>query len=321
MKLNPGQMQQELKQQKFWPLYWIYGPERYLSRELVKSLRNQVVGGNSWAEERLDGAVTSASEVVAAAQSIPFGGGTRFLVVRDAHLIREPELFQELLGPRAALADLPFVCVFVAKDLDGRRKFSKVLVEQAAVVACDPIPELEREQWIHRLAVGLEIEPSGIPVEFFARSEPWSLEWVESELLKWKTAEEAEPGLGAEILVGGPAAGVSSDRFMEAFLEQRSLLGTLPWVEKLGRRPEDALPLLGLLTWNVRMLGLLAARSRSVRVAPFIEGKLRRALRSWTLEELKELQAELATLDHSIKQTPQEPLALWGVLVQRFCRK
>ncbi len=320
MKLEAKQIRQELSQGVAWPVYWIYGPERLQIRELVALLRNTVVGENAWAEEKLDGASVVAQDVIAAAQSVPFGGGLRFLVVRDAHLIREPDALAELFGARAKREDLPFVCVLLSKDLDARRKFSKQLIEKAAVVECGNIPEQQRETWIHYLAGTLGLEARALPIDALVRAEPWSLEWVESELLKWALAEEVESGLGNQVLVGAAAPGMGSEKFIDAFLVRRSLPEALQAVETLGRKPEEALPLLGLLSWNVRMLALLVARSRAVKLPPFLQDKLMRALRVWNLEELQELQSALSTLDFGIKQTPQEPMALWGVLIQQFCR-
>lgn len=319
MKLEAKQVQQELKQGQAWPVYWVYGPERLQVRELVALLRKTIVGENAWAEERLDGASLGGQDVVAAAQSIPFGGGLRFVVVRDAHLIREPDAMAELFGPRAKIEELSFVCVLVSKDLDARRKFSKQLIEKAAVVECAAIPEQQRETWIQYLAGTLGLKSRSLPLNTLVRAEPWSLEWVESELMKWALAEEVQAGLGEEVLVGGASSGMSSEQFIDAFLVRRNLRDALQAVETLGRKPEEALPLLGLLTWNVRMLALLAARSRAVKLPPFLQEKLMRALRVWSLEEIQALQSALSDLDFGFKQTPQEPMALWGVLISRFC--
>ena len=77
----------------------------------------------------------------------------------------------------------------------------------------------------------------------------------------------------------------------------------------------------GLLAWNVRTLALLAANPRSVRLPPAAQDRLVRALRAWKIDELQALRAAISEMDFAFKQTPQEPLALWGVLISNFCRK
>jgi DNA polymerase III delta subunit len=321
MKLDSRQLLQELKDGLGWPVYWIHGTESWRVREACAALSRAWVGGRSWAEDRLDGGSCSAEDVVASAQSIPLGGGARVVWVRDAHLIRDAEALAGLLGPRGPGAELPWICIFTARDLDGRKKISKLLLEKAAVLACEEVPEEQRESWVSHLARARGLDVGRLPMELLCRFEPWSLDWVQNELEKWDLSEAAEAGSGSQVLLGGDAgsAGVS-DRFTEAFLEQRSLSRALLELDSLVAQPEQALPLLGLLAWNVRMMGLLLARSRSLRLSPFLENRLRRAVARWTLPELRALQAALAELDFAVKQTPQEPLALWGVLVHQFCR-
>lgn len=328
MRLEPKQLQQELKQGLAWPVYWIHGDESYRVREVCSLLQRSLVGDRAWCEDRIEAAQAGAEDVLASFQSIPLGGGTRVVWVRDAHLIlqsKDTEPLARLFGPRVAIAELPAVCIFVAKDLDGRRKFSKQLIEQAAVIACEPVPEEGREGWVRYLAQsrGLHGEilvPGSAALQLLLSHEPWSLDWVCNELTKWELSEAAHPGSGAEVLAGGGGSGAGAgDAFIAAFIEHRDLRRSLEQVEVLSSRPELSLPLLGLLAWNVRMLGLLASRSRSVRMAPSQEGRLRRALRAWSTEDIQQLQEALFDLDFAVKQTPQEPLALWGVLVQQFC--
>jgi DNA polymerase III delta subunit len=51
--------------------------------------------------------------------------------------------------------------VFWSKDLDARKKFSKRLVEHAAVVTCDEVLEVDRPRWIHYLAQRKSIDLKG----------------------------------------------------------------------------------------------------------------------------------------------------------------
>ncbi|MEN9723633.1 MAG: hypothetical protein RJB38_1619 [Pseudomonadota bacterium] len=320
MKLDAKQVQQELKQGLVWPVYWLHGSERFQIRELVNLLRKTVVGEKTWSEERLDGGSLGADDVISAAQSIPFGGGVRFVVVQEAHLIQSPEDLSCLFGARLPLDQASFVVVFIAKDLDARRKFSKVLIERAAVVGCTEIPEEQREAWVRYLGAKWGISAETLPLELLVRSEPWSLEWLDQELAKWALAESAAPGLGRETLAGvGGLGEFPVDAFLTDFLERRNLRGALSWVSVIATKTDVSLPLLGLLAWNVRMAALMAARSPTLRLAPIQQAKLTRMVRGWKLEELQALQKELFELDFALKQTPQEPLALWGVLIQRFC--
>ena len=322
-KLEPKIVQRELEQGNLWPLYWLYGQERMKSRELLKRIRRAALGdvGSKFsllgmAEETLDGAEIDAARVVEAAQSPSLGGGIRLIVVRDAHALKNPEVLLELAGPRAPVKDLASVCVFLSKDLDQRKKFSKALVEKAAVVACDEVAENEREAWIGYLAKrrGLVIE-AALSIQL-ASLDPWGLDIVDQELEKLSLAD------GADVIQGGVLGG-GADAFLEAFFS-RDLKTALIRAETFASKPDEALPLLGLLSWNVRQFALhladLERNTRTLRLNPYVAEKMHRWAKRWKLSEVLQLQLALAQLDFGIKQTPKLPLGLWTDLVTAFTR-
>ena len=338
-KFELKQVQRDLEKNQIWPVYWIYGPERMKAREIVKRIRKAVLGnseeasstsglfGGGLSEERLDGTQVSAREVADAAQSLALGGGVRLIVVREAHAMSGVEELEPLLGEPSPRENLTSVCVFLAKDLDGRKKFSKQLTEHAAVVECEAVADADRDPWIGYLAKarGLTLSESEF-MELKARLsaiDPWSLDTVDSELEKWELARGA--GLSPEEALESlqASAGAGSEVFVDAFFS-RSGLQAMSAATEFAAQPEQTLPLLGLLTWNVRQLLQIRAASEGVsraqvKLSPFLQEKLNRYVRVWTLDELISLQGALFELDHAMKQTPKLPLGSWSSLVMEFC--
>jgi len=331
-KLEPKAVQRELEQGMLWPVYWIYGQEAMKARELLKRIRKTALGdaaesaGGLFAmsEENIDGSETPASQIVDSALTCSLGGGTKFVVVKEAHAIKDAEELQPLLGARAPKAEISAVCVFPSKDLDARKKFSKILLEKAAVVPCEEVPEAEREAWISYLAKrrGLEI-PSGL-VSQIAALDPWTLDIVDQELEKYALALTNTSGEAADVLLAelGPQGG--AEAFLQDFFS-RDLKKSLERVQALAERPDESLPLLGLLAWNVRQLAtLLAARASGGRstpkLSPYLAQKLEAWARHWTLPEILAVQERLAPLDFGFKQTPLMPLGMWTELVTASCR-
>jgi DNA polymerase III delta subunit len=319
-------IQKELEQEMVWPVYWLYGAERMKSRELLKRIRKTVLGEDAgsnsvfgMAEETIDGAGLDASSVVEAALSPTLGGGTRLIIVRDAHALKNPEQIADLLGPKKSKAELSSVCVFLSKDFDARKKISKLLNEKAAVVPCEDVPETEREAWIQYLAKRKGVNLNNENLIQLASLDPWSLDIIEQELEKFSL----DPEQNGEVLLGGMAPGTGSESFLDAFFA-RNLKQSMIIVEGFANSPEQALPLLGLFAWNVRHLGLVLADqkagTRVVKLSPYIADKLRAYSRVWSLEEVLELQERLEKVDFGLKQTPLLPIGLWGDLVVRFCR-
>lgn len=323
-KLEPKIIQKELEQNQLWPVYWLYGSERMKSRELIKRIRKVALpeeGGalSGMAEENFDGGETDAGSVLEAAQSLSFGGGLRLIIVRDAHAMKNPEQIAELLGPRKPREELGSVCIFLSKDLDQRKKISKFLVEKAAVVPCDEIPEAEREAWIQYLSKRRGASLSNEMIVRLTSLDPWSLDIVDQELEKFSL----DPAGSGETFLGGLAPGSGADGFLDAFFG-RDLAKTFKTVENFANQLEEALPLLGLFAWNVRHLALVLgdqnAGTRVVKLNPYVADKFRIWAKNWKLSEVMELQARLQDLDHGLKQTPLLPVGLWSDLVIRFCR-
>ena len=175
------------------------------------------------------------------------------MVVRDAHALKNPEVLSEFMGPSQSKSEVRAVCVCFSKDLDARKKFSKILVEKSAVVPCEEVIEGQKNPWIQFLAKrrGLELNPS--VVLRLCSLDPWSLDIVDQELEKLALA-----GSGSDVILNDSHQAPGPDVFLLNFF-QRDVDSTLPLVSRFAENPEDALPLLGLFAWNVRQLSVLIA--------------------------------------------------------------
>lgn len=327
-KFEPKLIQREVEAGKLRPVYWLYGSEAMKSRELLKRIRARVLGeeGKSGAavfgEAVLDAQDCEVSDVLDAAQSLSLGGGAKFVVVKQAHLLKNPDPLMELctsefISPGSGAS----VTVFLSKDLDQRKKFSKVLVEKAACVSCEETPEDEREGWIHYLAKHKSITPTTSEAALLLAMDPWSLDGIERELEKMALAINPEDR--EAVLLGGLEGKGATEHFVEGFL-LRDRKRALPEVRHFAGFPENALPLMGLLAWNVKMLvGVLKDReagTRETKIHSFLQDRFSRYQRVWSLSEAITLSHSLAEIDFSTKQTPRDPLGFWTDLVVKYCR-
>lgn len=348
-KLEPKVIQKELEQGLLWPVYWLYGQERMKSRELLKRIRSAVFTQHSvqpgqehtsqsstlisLAETLLDGSEVHAQEVVdnALSQSLlgALNEGPRLVVIRDAHLMKNAEVLGELLLPRAKRSELSSVCVFLSKDLDGRKKFSKQLLEKAAVVPCEEVPEADREAWIQYLAKRKGVQSSATELSRLANLEPWSLDIVDQELEKCFLLYSE--GVPSSIIQKDTDthplkdnARIRAEEWMDAFFK-RDLKTSLNHVQDFAEQVDESLPLLGLLAWNARYLAIARSEGgnglRGLKVNSFVAERLQRWGQFWQLPEILELQKEIARLDFCLKQTPLVPLGVWSAMVMKFCKK
>ncbi|MGK5086940.1 hypothetical protein WDW86_05235 [Bdellovibrionota bacterium FG-2] len=329
-KFDLKQIRAELEKDLVWPVYWLWGREKMKSRELLKRIRDCVIktpadgaapsllAGLSMSEHTFDGAQALEASILEAAQSMSLGGGAQFIVVKSAHLLKKPDELAELMGPQIKVHEAPWVCVFVSDELDGRRKFTKTLVDKAAVVACEEVLEAEREAWVNYLSKRKDADLGAALRASLCVMEPWSLDVVEREIEKF----QLNP---SDYAVAGETKGAKSDEFIEVFF-QRDKKRALHLGEGLFGSPEDALPLLGLLSWNVRHFALWlstggpqdAGLRRELKMNPYTAERFRKWAPRWKLHEILALNEELSRLDFSQKQTPLQPLGLWSSLVNCF---
>ncbi|MBI4925889.1 MAG: hypothetical protein HY843_08205 [Bdellovibrio sp.] len=326
-KLELKLIQGELEKNILRPLYWLYGGEELKVRELVHRIKQtiQKISSSSFSflnEDIFYASETEAATLIDAAKNLTFGGGTRFLLVREAHLIKDPECLEELMGPPWT-KDVPYVCVFIARDLDQRKKFSKTLLEKAALVPCEEVSEGEREAWIAYLAKLKGMKLSADEVLNLRSFDPWNLSILEKELEKLfllnSTCAEADKNL-----LSVNEGMWKSDQFLESFF-QRDLQKSLQQVGQFANQPEESIPLLGLIAWNLRHFILKLSQKDSFnnikgKFNPYLHDRLNRWSCFWTLDEVMDLHKSLFELDFSTKQTPRLPLGLWTNLVIRYCR-
>lgn len=203
----------------------------------------------------------------------------------------------------------------MSKDLDKRKKSSKILLEKAAVVTCDEVLETDREAWIQYLAKqrGVKVSPEAVSALMVIM--PWSLDAIDNELFKLSVAtgvlehpEDALQGAGTES---------QTDRFLDAFLS-RDRAPALASLDSFARHTEESLPLLGLLAWNVRQL--IVFGTGELKTNSYLAQRLGRYAPKWTSQELESIQEKLAELDFDLKQTPKLPIAAWHNLITQVCR-
>ena len=334
-KIELKTIQTELEQGLAWPLYCIFGPEKLKSRELVKRIRQTLSGpetgkeaGNvagkikspAWGETVFEGSESETSQILDSLLSPSLFGGIKLVIIKDAHALKNPELLTPIMGSRRAVKTLEAVCICLAKDLDGRKKFSKVLLEKAAVIPCEEVPEGQKASWIQFLAKrkAVNLDPSWLAR--LCSLESWSLDLMEQELekiaLSNSSSEVPEQNCHHSLGVSGGQA------FLESFFS-RNLQAALPWVSRFADNQDEALPLLGLLGWNVKQLSFLIADkengTRYAKMNPYMAEQFRKWSTHWNLQEILKLQEDLSRLDFSMKQRPLMPLGLWSHLVIQHC--
>ena len=325
-KIEPKLIQKELDAGKVRPVYFIFGPERMKSRELVKRITKTVLNGekaNDFNFEKWDGSEVPIDSILDSVQSFSMMGGTKLVLIRNADEIKNLEPFCDYLksleqNDAKEFDFYPSVVVMLSKNFDARKKTSKVIQEQAAVIPCEEVLEQDREPWIDYLAKrrGVVLTPEE---RLTLRGlDPWSLDIVDSEISKLELVGDDGALRSAALL-----SGVSSharDEFIDSIFcrDQKRALSVM---HLFSEEVEVQLPFLGLLAWNLRHLKLLIMEKEmksgsSEKRNPYLMKNLDRWRKHWTLQSIQDLEHSLFEVDFSLKNTRLLGKGLWMSVIQ-----
>ena len=325
-KIEPKLIQKELEARKVRPVYFVFGPERMKSRELIRRITKAVLGDdkpNDFNFEKWDGSEVTMDSILDSTQSFSMMGGTKLVLVRNADEIKNMDLLADYLknlddmDPKDFDA-YPSILVLVSKGFDGRKKSSKLIQEHAAVIPCEEVAEQDREPWIDYLAKRRALVLSQEERLTLRGQDPWSLEIVDSELSKLELVGDDQL-LRSESLLSGVSS-YARDEFIDAIFcrDRKRAMGLM---HLFSEEVEVQLPFLGLLSWNLRHLKLLIleqeTRARSTEKRnPFLMKNLERWRRHWTLKSIQELEHSLFEIDFSLKNTRLMGKGLWMSVIQ-----
>jgi DNA polymerase III subunit delta len=130
------------------PLYLLLGPEVYLRRVAAQTITEAALSRTllrEFNESSFSLLSDSVQAVVAAADQLPMMSDKRVVRIRDFARLREADediLIRYLNNPSPST-----VMIFVADELDKRKKSSKVLLDACTVVEFAPLKDAEARSW------------------------------------------------------------------------------------------------------------------------------------------------------------------------------
>lgn len=263
----PKQVLAELEKGKGRALYYLYGEEPFKINEFVEKATRALFGDEknlTFCIDRIDGAAATGADVLDAIQSMGLfggehGGSRRLVVVRQAHLLKEVEALANA-APGAGKTS-PWgenLLLLVGDSLDGRRKFHQWLKKEGLALEFKPARDAELAQWVQYLAKKTGATVSGQAAQMLAVFSDGSLYRLSQEIEKAWLFAGAKPGV--ELTIEHVAAISSSQvthemvELVSAILEGKRTRALL-LAEKLIRASEDALGLVGFLTWAIKNPG------------------------------------------------------------------
>src|SRR3989304_8019911 len=132
--MNYSELIKNIEKGKIEPLYLFYGEEGFLIDEAVKKIVSVIVepSNRDFNLEFLRGGETSCEEIISKAQTLPFMGEKRVVIVKDIDEIKASgaeRLMEYCSNPS------PSTClIFTANKIDGRNKLHTTLSKNGITV-------------------------------------------------------------------------------------------------------------------------------------------------------------------------------------------
>ena len=149
--LTRQDLHRALKQGETGPLYLLFGTETYLRDLAARTITDAALRGaplREFNETSFSLTNTDVQQAIAAAEQMPMMSPRRVVHIRDFTKLREAD--EEALARYLARPVASSVVIFIADELDKRRKLTKAMLDVCAAVEFAPLADAELAEWAKR---------------------------------------------------------------------------------------------------------------------------------------------------------------------------
>jgi DNA polymerase-3 subunit delta len=171
------------------PLYLLVGCEGYLRDEAARNLADAALVGTllrEFNESHFSLLTDSAMAAIAAAEQLPMMSERRVVRIKDFAKVRETD--EEILIRYLDRPADSTVMIFVADDLDKRKKLTKSLLQNCAVVEFAAVKDAEAKAWARKRLKELKTTADDRVLTDIVRLVGTNLQTLASELDKLAAA-------------------------------------------------------------------------------------------------------------------------------------
>lgn len=157
--LSRQDLHHALKQGDIKPLYLLFGEETYLRDLAARAITDAALKDSAlreFNESSFSLTNTDVQQAIAAAEQLPMMSARRVVEIRDFNRLREAD--EEALMRYITRPAETSIVLFVADDLDKRRRLSKMLMDVCAAVEFAPLSDAELADWAKRRLRDLKVQ-------------------------------------------------------------------------------------------------------------------------------------------------------------------
>src|SRR5438105_82529 len=321
------ELRRRLKGGQIDPLYLLFGPEDYLRDAAVRVITDAALKGAALREFNESGfslATADVQQAIAAAEQLPMMAARRVVRVSDFARLREAD--EEALARYVTRPAESSVVIFVADELDERRRLSKTLLEVCTAVEFAALKDPELAGWARDRLKHLGASADERTLHQVVALTGASVRQLATELEKLATAALPGGHISTEMVdaLVGRSRELSNFELTDHLIarDRRRALATLSKLLDDGAEP---VMLIGLLASSYHRLALAkdlmargAPNDEVFRLVPMPLGKRKDFLATARRADARELERRIrriAEADLAIKTSQATPRLQLEMLV------
>lgn len=256
--LSREDLRKALKQPRIEPLYLLFGAETYLRDLAARAISETVLRDaplREFNESSFSLSNTDVQQAIAAAEQLPMMTDRRVVRVTDFSRLRESD--EEALARYLARPATSSVVIFIADDLDKRRKLSKTLLDACTSVEFAPLSNEELKLWAKSRLRELKAETDERALHQLIALVGPDVRTLANELEKLATAALPSARITMEMIdmfVG--RSRVLSNFELTDHLITRNRRGAAQTLQRLLDDGAEPVMLIGLIAGNFHRLAL-----------------------------------------------------------------
>lgn len=146
--LNRDDLRNQLKKNEIAPLYLLFGAEKYLRNQAAKAITEKVLHDSplrEFNETEVSLNDTEFLHAISSAEQMPMIASRRIVKITEIHKLKESD--EDLLTRYVERPADFSVVIFIADELDKRRRFAKTLLDNCVSVEFTNLSDMELLVW------------------------------------------------------------------------------------------------------------------------------------------------------------------------------
>jgi DNA polymerase III subunit delta len=331
--LTREDLREKLKANQIAPVYLLFGAETFLRDLAVKTITDRTLAGCELREFNENSFSLNDFDIqtsLSAAEQLPMMASRRVVKITELNKLKESD--EDFLQGYLKRPAESCVVIFVAEELDKRKKLSKLLLDNCVSVEFTPLKDFEIQTWTRQKAKELKVQIDEKALRFLLNLIGNSVRKLTSELEKLAVAALPDSIITQELVESlTPNSREVSNFDLSDQMLAGNRNGAMKVLQKVLNDGAEPLMLLGLIANNYHRLFLAKELmsqgverievARIMKLPPFKQEDFLATARRADTERLSWSMQRIAEADLAIKTSKGTPRLQIEMLVSELTKQ